>query len=124
MVNVPLAAAAVVLMLRAGDAGERRTKGPIDIPGAVLLALAIGAGVYGLSEGQTAGWGSTSVLASLVAGLVLFGLFVAIELHSRTPLLEFGLLRHLNSSPRPSASSSPGWSSWVSAISCRTCYCW
>ena len=96
LVNVPLAIAAAVLLLRADDAGVRRTKGPIDIPGAVLLALAIGAAIYGLSEGQTAGWGSGTVLGSLLAGLVLFGVFVAIELRSRTPLVEFGLLRHLN----------------------------
>jgi EmrB/QacA subfamily drug resistance transporter len=96
LVNVPLAAASALLMLRAGDAGERRVKAPIDFPGAILLALAIGAVVYGLSEGQTDGWGSGPVLGSLAGGVVLFGVFVVVELRSRTPLLEFGLLRHLN----------------------------
>jgi EmrB/QacA subfamily drug resistance transporter len=97
LVNVPLAIVAAGLMLSRPDPrGTRAEGGPIDVPGAVTLALALGALVFGLSEGQAAGWGSPVVLGSIGGGLVLLAAFVVIELRSRAPLIEFRLLRHMN----------------------------
>ena len=97
LVNVPLAVIAGVLTLRRPDPrGTRPKGGPIDVPGAVTLALALGALVYGLSQGQASGWGSTVVVGSVAGGLVLLAAFVGIEQRSRSPLIEFRLLRHLN----------------------------
>jgi EmrB/QacA subfamily drug resistance transporter len=101
LVNVPLAVIAGVLTLRRPDPRGTRPKGGrvggrVDVPGAVTLALALGALVYGLSQGQASGWGSTVVVVSVGGGLVLLAAFVGIEQHSRSPLIEFRLLRHLN----------------------------
>jgi EmrB/QacA subfamily drug resistance transporter len=101
LVNVPLAVIAGVLTLRRPDPRGTRPKGGrvggrVDVPGAVALALALGALVYGLSQGQASGWGSTVVVVSVGGGLVLLAAFVGIEQHSRSPLIEFRLLRHLN----------------------------
>lgn len=97
LVNVPLAVAAAALVLGGrGPAAGPRTSGPIDVPGAATLALALSALVYGLSEGRPEGWGSAVVVGSIAAGLVLLAVFVVIELRSSAPLVEFRLLRQLN----------------------------
>jgi MFS family permease len=97
LVNVPLAVIAGVLTLSRPDPrGTRPEGGRVDVPGAVTLALALGALVYGLSQGQASGWGSTVVVVSVGSGLVLLAAFVGIEQRSRAPLIEFRLLRHPN----------------------------
>jgi EmrB/QacA subfamily drug resistance transporter len=98
VLNLGLAAVAVALTLRSTpdlrpDPGAPRT---VDLPGAALLALALGALVYGLSEGPVAGWGHAGVLGPVAAGLVLLGAFCVVELRTRQPLVELRLLRHLN----------------------------
>ena len=52
--------------------------------------------VYGVSRATTAGWGSTSVIASLGAGVALLGAFGAIERRSRCPLVPLGVFAHRN----------------------------
>jgi EmrB/QacA subfamily drug resistance transporter len=97
LVNVPLAVAAAALVLGGRAAAEQpRAAAPIDAPGAATLALALGALVYGLSQGQPEGWGSAVVVGSIATGLVLLAAFVVIELRSSAPLVEFRLLRQLN----------------------------
>lgn len=49
--------------------------------------------VLALVRGGSAGWGSTEVLASLFGGLLLLGLFVAIERRAAAPMLTLGLFR-------------------------------
>ena len=97
LINVPLAVVAGTLMLRGGpETMDRRTRAPVDVPGAATLAVALAAIVYGLSEGDDAGWTSGVVLGCVGAGLACLALFVVVELRSRAPLLELRLLRHLN----------------------------
>jgi EmrB/QacA subfamily drug resistance transporter len=97
-INVPLALAAAVLALRytpdlrpAGGSARG-----IDFPGAMVFALVVGAIVFGLSQGGTEGWGDASVVIPLIAGVAGVGVFVAVELRTESPLVEFRLLRHLN----------------------------
>jgi EmrB/QacA subfamily drug resistance transporter len=96
LVNVPLACAAALVVRRGAPADDRSAEGRIDVAGAVMLALAISAFVYGLSEGQAEGWGSIFVLGPLAGSIVLSAVFVVVELRSASPLLELRLLRHLN----------------------------
>lgn len=98
LINVPLALAAMALALRATPAlrpagGERPR---IDYPGTITFGLAIAALVYGLSQGQDAGWGSLEVAGTLAAAVLLFVVFVVIELRVEAPLLDFRLFRHAN----------------------------
>jgi len=79
LINLPLAAGAIALALifvppvRAGKPAQ------LDIAGAVLAAAALGAILYGLTEGAGAnGWAITA-LAVMVAGVVLAGAFVIVE---------------------------------------------
>ena len=49
----------------------------LDVPGAVLMAVSLLGLVWGLARGNRDGWGSTQVLVSLAAGVVVGAMFVA-----------------------------------------------
>ncbi|HEY2480231.1 MAG TPA: MFS transporter [Solirubrobacterales bacterium] len=59
LVNVPLAAIAIVLTLRATPELEPDPDASreLDLPGVVTFAVAVGALLFGLNQGPEAGWG-------------------------------------------------------------------
>ncbi|MGW0769364.1 MFS transporter [Streptomyces sp. NPDC002676] len=64
----------------------------LDLPGAVLVTAGTGALIYGLVRAGDAGWGSTSAVLPLLAGLVLYGAFAAVERAGRAPLMDLRML--------------------------------
>jgi predicted MFS family arabinose efflux permease len=100
---VPIGLVLVFLAPRVLGESERR-RGRFDLPGAITGSLGLGALVYGLSEaattftnGQAIGhWGSTKVIVSLVAAVVLLGAFAIIEARSRHALVPPRVLRSRN----------------------------
>ncbi len=85
-INVPIGL--VLAPLAAGRLAESYgPKARLDLPGLGLASAGIFGVVYGLVRSQTEGWGSADVVASLLAGLVLVGAFVAWELRTREPML-------------------------------------
>jgi EmrB/QacA subfamily drug resistance transporter len=96
--NVPLAIAAAGLALRYTPdlPGRAQAGSGLDLPGAALFALSVGAIVYGLSQGGTEGFGDAQVLGPLAAGLVALAVFVVVEMRTANPLIDFRLLRRLN----------------------------
>ncbi|WP_067884743.1 MFS transporter [Nocardia vaccinii] len=85
LINVPLAAVVVAVTLRhvpesRDPAASRRS----DVPGALVIALALGALTFGLIE---------KMPLPAVAGAVLLAVFVAIELRSDHPLVPPMLFR-------------------------------
>ncbi|MEU4608288.1 MFS transporter [Kribbella sp. NPDC023972] len=91
-VNVPLAAVGVVaaLLLLPVDS-SLRTGRRFDVPGALTATAGITSIVFALVQGPATGWKGGS-LAAAVAGAVLLGAFVMIELRSPDPLLPLRLL--------------------------------
>ncbi|MGP4111385.1 MFS transporter [Streptomyces sp. 4N509B] len=79
----------VTLSLR--DTGAR-TGGRPDMLGAVLLAGFLVCLLLGISQGNTWGWTSASVLGLFVGAVVLCALWVAVELRVREPLVRLALL--------------------------------
>jgi MFS family permease len=67
-------------------AGDRQ-RGSLDIVGAVVATLAIGAVVYGLTSGNTNGWGDPVTLGCFGGGAALLVLFVLRECVYRAPLV-------------------------------------
>jgi MFS family permease len=65
---------AVVAATRPAHAAQQ-----IDVPGALTGTLATAAVVYGLVTAGSNGWAATSTVVPLAAGLVLTGVFVAIQ---------------------------------------------
>ncbi len=91
-INVPIALIAVPLVLTR----MKESFGPnaeLDIPGLALVTGAALGIVWGLVRGNAAGWGSAEVVASIAAGLLLLGAFVAWEARARAPMLPLSLFR-------------------------------
>ncbi|MGH2925273.1 MAG: MFS transporter, partial [Solirubrobacterales bacterium] len=97
-INVPLDIAAVALTLAATPrlSAEGSTSRTVDYPGVVSFALGVGGLVFGLSQGQTDGWGEPQTLVPLTAGAALLIAFIVIEIRVANPMLEFRLFRHIN----------------------------
>ncbi|UJA20897.1 MFS transporter [Thermoleophilia bacterium SCSIO 60948] len=97
LINVPLALGAIALTLRhTPNLGAQTGAERVDVPGALTFAGAIGSLIFGLSQGQAIGWGTTEVIVSLSAFVVLLVAFVVVELRSSHPMIEFRLFRHAN----------------------------
>lgn len=98
LINVPLALLAILLTLRATPRLEPDPDAPrdLDLPGVLTFALAVGAIVFGLSQGATEGWGEPATVVPLALGLVLLPVFVLVERRAANPMIEFRLFRHQN----------------------------
>jgi EmrB/QacA subfamily drug resistance transporter len=65
----------------------------IDIPGVALAAAGTFGLTWGLVRANTAGWGSTEIIAALIAGVALIGAFLAWERRAPSPMLPLALFR-------------------------------
>jgi EmrB/QacA subfamily drug resistance transporter len=98
VINVPLAAACVWLILAAIPPLPPRDSGArgVDYPGALLCAFGLGGPVFALIEQPRLGWSSAGVYAPLVAGFVLLGLFLLYESRAKNPMLPLALFGRRN----------------------------
>jgi EmrB/QacA subfamily drug resistance transporter len=98
LINIPLAAACVVLILVAVPKAAPREPGGrrVDLPGAVLCAAGLGGSVFALIEQPRLGWGSPAVFIPLIGGIVLLAGFLAHEARASDPMLPLGLFRRRN----------------------------
>jgi MFS family permease len=97
LVNIPIGVAvyalSVALLPADGRAeGERR----LDIAGAVTVTASLMLAVYGIVNGNEAGWTSAQTLGLLAAAAVLLGAFLFIEAKVRAPLVPLRLFRLRN----------------------------
>jgi EmrB/QacA subfamily drug resistance transporter len=91
-INVPLTAAVVLMTARhVPESRARDGRGRLDVVGAVSVTGGLIALIYGLIEGPATGWTSPAVIGSLIAGMVLLGLFLLVESRAAAPLLPLGL---------------------------------
>jgi predicted MFS family arabinose efflux permease len=89
-VNIPVAILALVLTARAKPKTETRPA-KLDVPGLVLVCSGVGLTVFGLQQTQLWGWGSSTAIGSIVAGLVMLVVFALVELRQRQPLISVRL---------------------------------
>ncbi len=97
LVNVPLGAVGLLLAVRffpASDPGRRRV--PLDLVGLLLVSPGVVGVIFALTRVAAAGgFGHVQVLAPLLVGLVLLGVFVWWALRrGERALLDIRLLRH------------------------------
>ena len=76
-----------------GEEAQSEAGGGLDWAGAALATLGLGALVYGLIASSEAGWGSALVLAALLSGAALLGLFLWVEHRRADPMMPPGLFR-------------------------------
>ncbi len=97
IINVPFVAACIALIVAAVprlEPGRRHRR--LDLPGALLCGLGLAGPVFALIEQPRLGWGSPAVLAPLVVGVALLGLFLARERRAEDPMLPLRLFRTRN----------------------------
>jgi EmrB/QacA subfamily drug resistance transporter len=87
-VNLPVAAALAIAAIKIvpADPEKPRWRG-LDLRGAVLATTSLGAVVFAISQGQTAGWTSLQTLLCGLGGLGGLAAFAVFERHAGSPLL-------------------------------------
>ncbi|HKD34073.1 MAG TPA: MFS transporter [Gaiellaceae bacterium] len=91
--NVPIGLALIPLSL----ARLTESFGPrpqLDLIGLPLAAAGMFSLTWGLIRSNNVGWGSTEVVASLLAGAALVGVFLAWERRAKSPMLPLELFRY------------------------------
>ena len=92
-VNVPVGIVLLIVTLVRLDESRDPLPKPLDLPALVTFSAGLAALIFALIRSDTAGWSSIIVIASLVAGVVLLGGFVAVELRQPKPMFDLSLLR-------------------------------
>jgi EmrB/QacA subfamily drug resistance transporter len=92
-VNVPIGIAAVFLTLSRVQESKDPQAGGIDWGGLLTFSGSLFLLVFALVRGNSSGWGSTQIVAMLIASAVLIVAFVAIERRIAHPMLELRLFR-------------------------------
>src|ERR671912_1473506 len=87
-VNLPVAAALAISALKIipADAQKPRWKG-LDLPGAALATTSLGAIVFAITQGESAGWASAQTHLAGLGGLAGLAAFAIFERRTDTPLL-------------------------------------
>jgi EmrB/QacA subfamily drug resistance transporter len=90
--NVPFgllgAAWGAVVLHELTGAEEDRT---FDWAGTITFLIGLTGLVLGISKGGISGWSSPAVIASLIAAAIFLPLFVVIERHHRSPMLDLSI---------------------------------
>ena len=92
-INLPLALIVILISQRYVHETSDRQSGGIDWLGASVIALALGALVYGLIESSRLGLADPFILTILIAAAALILLFVLIETRLANPMLPLTLFR-------------------------------
>jgi len=93
LVNVPLAVAALVLGRRLVPTSRNLRPQPLDVAGAVLSIVGVGALVYAIIEAPHRGWLAPETLTSFAVAGAAVALFVRRELTVDHPMLDLRLFR-------------------------------
>jgi EmrB/QacA subfamily drug resistance transporter len=92
-VNVPIGAVAVfVTLTQVADSRDPNATG-VDWAGLVTFSASLFLLVFALVQGNEKGWGSTEIVALLIAAVVLLVAFVAFEILQSRPMLDLALFR-------------------------------
>ena len=94
-INLPVAAAVIVISLWQIPESRRLTAGRIDWIGALLATLGLGGLVYGLLESVNLGWTNRLVLGSLILGFSGLVTFFLVQARAAAPTVPLALFRSL-----------------------------
>ncbi len=92
-VNVPIGIGAFLFGVFALTEHRERARERFDAWGFLFAGSGFGLLLYALSDAESVGWTSLPIVSSAVAGAVLVGLLVVVELHVAAPMIDFRLLR-------------------------------
>ena len=92
-INLPIAAAVIVISLLYIPESRSATAGRVDWAGAILATVGLSGLVYGLIESVNLGWGNPRVFGSLLVGLGCLIAFLWIEARIAAPMLPLTLFK-------------------------------
>jgi DHA2 family multidrug resistance protein-like MFS transporter len=93
LVNVPLVLAALIAGVRWVPTSRDPDGHPLDVPGALLSMVGVGALVYAIIEAPVHGWAAPVTLAAFAGAAVVLGVFAWRETTARDPMLDLRLFR-------------------------------
>ncbi len=85
-INIPVALIALALIAISKPVTDHRPA-PMDYRGLALIVGGVGLSVFGLQQSAIWGWGNPAIEVSIVAGLLLLVVFVAVERRTASPLI-------------------------------------
>ncbi|PYS34858.1 MAG: MFS transporter [Acidobacteria bacterium] len=95
--NLPLAVVVLLLVFRfVPESRDEEETGKLDLVGAALATVSLGAIVYGLIESSRLGFQSSVVIIALSSSLIILIAFVIVEARRRHPMMPLGLFRARN----------------------------
>jgi EmrB/QacA subfamily drug resistance transporter len=92
-INVPLAAAVIIISLWHIPESRNQTARKVDWLGALIATAGLGGLVYGFLESASLGWSHIPVFGSLIAGFASLGAFVFVEARVASPMVPLGLFK-------------------------------
>ncbi|HET9213763.1 MAG TPA: MFS transporter [Gaiellaceae bacterium] len=93
-VNVPIGVLGfVVSVLVVGESRDTSAEQRLDLPGLVASAVALFALTFALIEANAYGWGDPVIVGLFALSAVALAVFVWLELHQRSPMLDLSLFR-------------------------------
>jgi EmrB/QacA subfamily drug resistance transporter len=92
-INVPIGAFCVWISLTKLRETKDPSQGGVDLPGVVTFSVALFCLVFALIRGNAEGWGSPLIVGLLIASVVLFAAFVAVERRVANPMFDLSLFR-------------------------------
>jgi MFS family permease len=93
LVNLPIGIAVYGFCLGLLRPDAAAAPGKLDVWGALTITSALMLAVYGIVDGNHAGWTSPQTLTLLGAAIVLLAAFLAIEMKIEAPLMPLGLFK-------------------------------
>lgn len=93
LVNVPACAILIAATLKFVDESHDPSAKKLDFGGIITFSGGLALMVWGLIDGNDAGWSSPTILIRLAAAGMLFAAFVVIELRTSQPMVDFSLFR-------------------------------
>ncbi len=95
--NLPLAIVVILLVVRCvPESRNEEDSKELDLWGAALATLSLGAIVYGLIESSRLGLQSAIVIGALIAGAIIFGVFILVEARVKHPMMPLTLFSSRN----------------------------
>ena len=92
-INVPIAAATLVIVWLRVPRFAPEVRGAIDWLGTALITIALGAITFALIEGPGRGWRDAIVVVAEAIAVVAFVAFLFVELRAREPIVPLTLFR-------------------------------
>jgi EmrB/QacA subfamily drug resistance transporter len=86
-INVPVALLALI-EFRFVKLNDVKRPAKVDVRGAVLIVLGMGLTVLGIQQSTEWGWDSPATIGSILAGLIVLGVFYNVERKTEDPLID------------------------------------